>query len=609
MRFDDTVPGRTRVPADGWTNAASVNRLAVELPDGQSRGPSGIGGYAITRDGTVPGTTVTHAGERVVLDLGALAEGVTPVRARAISGAGVPSGDVTDAFVRVDRTAPEVTLTAEGSRGGDQGTWLRRNVVLRATGRDQPGLSGMDGAGPDLPVTRGGHIEYQVDGGPVQRERGAAAQIDLAEDGVHVVSARAIDVAGNASAPERATFRVDRHVPAGVIETPPNILSPRRLRARVPGEECLASATLELRPAGEHDWMQIDASTEHHAVTADVPDDKLPAGTYDVRFRVTDCAGNSATIDRFENGSSRVRLPLRDALDLSAGIAAAGHSGLARATVRMGTPVLVRGRLLTIDGRSVAGRRVEVQERVGPGDWRVRLVRVTDDLGRVAARLRPGPSRRLRLVVAPNDADGRRRQPHAARLGARAGDDPREPHEPAQRAGAALLRPRPRRAPAARRARARASGVQPAQGPLAAGADRGPAQRRPRALARFLPLHRDRRNDGDLPVPSARPATSGPPVRGGTQPVGGGDGAGLERERPRQCRGRSGTREERLSWVTRENLSRVRFAHPSQENRSRVRFAHPSQENRSRVRFAHPSQENRSRVRFAHPSPFEGDVC
>ena len=44
------------------------------------------------REGMNIGAKVTHRGERAVVDLGALPEGVTKVRARAISGAGVASG-------------------------------------------------------------------------------------------------------------------------------------------------------------------------------------------------------------------------------------------------------------------------------------------------------------------------------------------------------------------------------------------------------------------------------------------------------------------------------------------------------------------------------------
>jgi len=53
----------------------------------------------------------------------------------------------------------------------------------------------------------------------------------------------------------------------------------------------------------------------------------------------------------------------------------------------------------------VSGRRVEVQERIGELDWRVRAVRVSDDLGRVSAELPRGPSRRIRLVVADNEQE------------------------------------------------------------------------------------------------------------------------------------------------------------------------------------------------------------
>ena len=50
------------------------------------------------------------------------------------------------------------------------------------------------------------------------------------------------------SDPQRATFRVDRHAPAGAVERIA-AAEPRRLRASV-NEECIAAAALELRATG-----------------------------------------------------------------------------------------------------------------------------------------------------------------------------------------------------------------------------------------------------------------------------------------------------------------------------------------------------------------------
>ncbi len=88
---------------------------------------------------------------------------------------------------------------------------------------------------------------------------------------------------------------------------------------------------------------------------------------------------------------------------IDGGLTAGALKGAQHVVVPAGTPVLVRGRASTLDGRLVSGRRIEFQERIGTGDWRVRAARVSDDAGRVSAELPAGPSRRIRLLVADNE--------------------------------------------------------------------------------------------------------------------------------------------------------------------------------------------------------------
>ncbi len=404
MRFDDTIPGSAKVDAGaGWVNGERASNVVVSFPATSVSGPSGVSGFAVMRGGGDPSTVVTDRGERVLVSLGALPEGITRVRARAISGAGLASGQVDEGLVRIDRTAPVVRLTTDGAPlVAPEGEWLRQGVRLTARATDQEQLSGMAPAPDGEPVERGAYLEYQVDEAPLVRVRAAAETIELPHDGTHVVTVRAVDAAGNASGPQRASFRVDRNNPAGTVE-PLDHLAPRRIRAAV-AEECIDSATLELRATGAREWRSFPAQPEKRAVTGVIPDERLPAGGYLVRFRVRDCAGNEGLIVYGGAASpTAVRLPLRETVVIDAGITAGAHVGAAHATVRAGIAVLVRGRVATLDGRFVTGRRVEFQQRIGTGDWRVRAVRISDDTGRVGATLPPGPSTRVRLVVADNE--------------------------------------------------------------------------------------------------------------------------------------------------------------------------------------------------------------
>ncbi len=403
LRFDDAVPGAARADAgDAWTHGDADSNVVVSLAGGAASGPSGISGYAVTRGGGEPGIVTTERGERVLVSLGKLPEGVTRIRARAISGAGVASAQVGEGLVRIDRTPPVVELSTDGAPlVAPEGEWLRQGVRLTAHATDQEHLSGMTFAAAGEPIERGAYLEYQVDEAPAVRIAASSKTIALPDDGTHVVTVHAVDAAGNVSDPQRASFRVDRNDPAGTIATIDH-LTPRRLRAAVT-EECLDSATLELRAENARDWTSYPAHTEKRAVAALIPDERLPAGAYAVRFRVRDCAGNVGLILYGAGEPASVRLPLRDLVAVSGGITAGTAKGAAHVTVHSGVRVLVRGRVTTLDGRFVNGRRVEFQQRIGTGDWRLRAVRVSDDVGRVAATLPAGPSRRIRLVVADNE--------------------------------------------------------------------------------------------------------------------------------------------------------------------------------------------------------------
>src|SRR5205807_5370117 len=161
---------------------------------------SGIAGYSVTTDGSEPDGTIDTRDGAYALEQ--LPEGATTIRARAISGAGILSAEVGETRLGVDRTPPraDVAGTPEPS------VWQREPVRLRVTGTDQPGLSGMTPAPDGQPVEAGGHVVYRVDGGELQRVRGAAGDIGVGADGQHAVTFAAGDAAGNSSPEETVRF-------------------------------------------------------------------------------------------------------------------------------------------------------------------------------------------------------------------------------------------------------------------------------------------------------------------------------------------------------------------------------------------------------------------
>jgi hypothetical protein len=352
----------------------------------------------LTRDGSVPGSEPSVDGEKATFSLGELAEGTTTVTARAISGAGVAASELGRAEVGIDRSAPALALAPAAGEQPRREEWFPKPIELLAKATDQAALSGMTAAPDAEPAENGGYVEYQVDDGPPQRVRGANASISLADDGIHAVSARAVDVAGNASAPQTVSYRIDRHRPTGSL-THPAASDPRRLTAAV-DEGCIASAVLELRRVGERNWEYIEGHAESRAVSGLVADDSLPAGEYQARFRVVDCAGNEGMVTQFADGSpGLITLPLRMHPTLRASLPHSRGSAKDQLTVALGKKATVEGLLIDSRGLPMVGTDVELRERVGSGAWRSRAARTSNRDGRVRITFTPSTSRALQLVA------------------------------------------------------------------------------------------------------------------------------------------------------------------------------------------------------------------
>ncbi len=396
LRVDNSTPGAAQLTTpSAWVRDASQAVVAVRPG---TAGPSGVAGYAITADGSEPGTAVTAEGSAVDHRPGPLGEGRHLFRARAIGATGIPAREEGRVEVGVDRTAPSVSVEVAGDQAGGREDWIRGPAEVVVAGADQPGLSGMAPAAADRPVEDGAFVEYQADSEAPVRTRGGTARLNFSRDGIHAVSFRAVDAAGNASAPRTASFRVDSRIPAGVLEQPLKE-DPRRLRASVE-EGCIASASLEMKPLAGGEWERIDARTAPGSVSALVPDDRLPGGRYEARFRVVDCAGNEGLVASFSGGlPGVVTLPLRMRPRLSAALVDSRGRESSRIRAGRKSRVAVSARLLDDAGEPMEGNEIEVRERIGSGAWKVVARASTGASGRVGLRLGAGPSRRIQVVA------------------------------------------------------------------------------------------------------------------------------------------------------------------------------------------------------------------
>ena len=326
VKVDTNVPGEARVKGtDGWISDTKFLE-DIDLQAG-TLGPSGLRGYAVTTNGQAPSRTNVDTAASGVYRMSDLPEGITTIKARAVTVAGnaATDPDVGTAEVKIDRTAPTVSIA--GAPSGE--VWQDKPVDLTFNAADQAGLSGVD------------RIEYQVDGGETKIIRGfdtgagfrsassrtalrsvdpdagpqnAAEQIEVGSDGPHTVSYWAVDKAGNRSAPSSVTFRIDRTGPAGGME-PMDPNDPTKVSFFV-SDSCIKSAQIQMRKRGTESWKDLDTQVQGNHVVAHIPDQAYAEGDYDVRAVVTDCAGNVSILDKWWGGQQAgdkvaLNLPLR----------------------------------------------------------------------------------------------------------------------------------------------------------------------------------------------------------------------------------------------------------------------------------------------------------
>ena len=144
----------------------------------------------------------------------------------------------------------------------------------------------------------------------------------------------------------------------------------------------------------------MSVSRDGTRFTGVIDDDALPSGTYTLRARATDLAGNERSTDT----APEVKLPLR---------AGSRMELVDHRRLRFGASTVLRGRLTDARRRARGQAPVEVLEKVDrPGaGWR-RLATITSSsAGRFSFKARSGPSRTLRFrylgtaTTLPRNAD------------------------------------------------------------------------------------------------------------------------------------------------------------------------------------------------------------
>lgn len=439
LRFDNTGPRAPALQPPGrWIGGTDAAVLQIS-PAPAPLPLSGLSGYALSIDrgtGSSPCATplrctaaeIDMAGsEGGSISLGTLPEGLSFVRAVAVSGSGVTSS-VATAEVRVDASPPLLSL--QGVPAG----WSDRPVLVSVQARDQ--LSGMAAAGPLGPFTA-----IAVDGAPAGRSPGDAVSAWVAGSGIHEVEYFAGDAAGNIAGEgagkagfATAAVRIDEVPPAVAFSAAQDPAEPERLEAFV--SDALSGPSpqrgwIGLRLAGTHRrFEQLSTRVSGGRLVAHWDSDIYPPGKYEFVATGFDAAGNAAVgTSRARGGRMFLINPLKVATALEASFVGKGARMSSSRRARYGRGVRFGGSLRTRAGAPTAGLEITVTEIFAGAavpSRRTTVTRTRGD-GRFQVRLAPGPSREVvatfagsRTLTRASSQSARFEVPAAVRLRASA---------------------------------------------------------------------------------------------------------------------------------------------------------------------------------------------
>ena len=392
LRFDNEAPPTpsVSVPA-GWITRERARLLPLDLgsPSDSSSPISGVVKWSWFV-GSDPGSAQISDG---ILPLEDMAEGVSQISVRAISGSGVLSRQSEIVVVRIDETPPTAVLS------GLSGHWESTPMEAIGTGKDQATLSGMGGADGSLAGVR-----IWLDGELAASDAGGETRLTIDTDGIHHLAAEAKDAAGNSSGRVVGQVMIDRTPPERVAFLPQDVSDPRVVRVdATDATSGISAVTVRMRPISGGDWKQLTMETVGSRATGVIDDSGLAAGLWELEATAVDAAGNTSATDRtVTRDPALVALPLRGPSRIEAGLGDLG-SGVASAsssvTIAHSGESSMAGRILDRDDLPVAGAVITAESQVwaAGASWEPLSTAVTDHAGRFRFHVAAGPSRHFRL--------------------------------------------------------------------------------------------------------------------------------------------------------------------------------------------------------------------
>jgi hypothetical protein len=166
----------------------------------------------------------------------------------------------------------------------------------------------------------------------------------------------------------------------------------------------IATTEVELRREGATAWYSLPTERTPDGFTTIVDDEALPAGTYAIRARASDRAGNEEST---EGTPTSISLPVRLTTELVVGkvrfVRAGSHRRrpilIVKPRTAYGEAIRLTGRLTSPGQNPLGGRDVDISERrdVPETPWSPVATVRTNRSGRFTFRALPGPSRLLRF--------------------------------------------------------------------------------------------------------------------------------------------------------------------------------------------------------------------
>lgn len=242
----------------------------------------------------------------------------------------------------------------------------------------------------------------------------ALPALTLPRAGTYVALVWLRDAAGNEAAANAASavLRFDDVAPAAAFRAIDDPAHPEALVASAAdGQSGVASGEIAYRRVGREEWTDLvtevaPAPGPAVELTARFPSDEVPEGEYELRATVADGAGNvTQTTLRADGTAMRLRVPLKARTRITAWVRGAARPR-GEVTTAFGARTTLSGRLTRADGSGIAAARLALVVRPSEGSLRKRVAQrlATGPKGGFSLRLAAGPSRRLVLHFAGNDA-------------------------------------------------------------------------------------------------------------------------------------------------------------------------------------------------------------